>query len=383
MFRKRFTLDGSVELEEQLARLCERVLAGVRGIVPSGRLQAVLLGGGYGRGEGGVYRTPEGDLPYNDLEFYVCVKGNPWIHQHRFQPAFHRLGEEVGREAGLELEFKVVSIEQLRESAVSMFYYDLYMGHRVCFGPENILEECEHHAQAERIPLFEATRLMMNRCTGLLFAAERLRRTNFTAEDADFVGRNQAKAQLGFGDAVLTVHRAYHWSAPERHHRLAGLECAEELPWLPELQRHHCLGVAFKLYPQRTLMPHADFGRQQDELIALGLQVWLWLENKRLGATFATAREYAFSRANKCPETNPLRNWLLNARTFGPGSLFDWKSLRYPRERLFNALTLLLWDPTALTSPPVLRFVQDELYSNSSSFTELIADYASLWKRFS
>src|SRR6266545_2727283 len=57
---ERFTLDGGAELEEHLAHTCESVLAGVRGIIPARKLEALLLGGGYGRGEGGVLRTETG-----------------------------------------------------------------------------------------------------------------------------------------------------------------------------------------------------------------------------------------------------------------------------------------------------------------------------------
>jgi hypothetical protein len=63
----RFTLDGDEALERHLAHTCARVLSGIRGLIPPRRLEAVLLGGGYGRGEGGVLRGPGGDRPYNDL----------------------------------------------------------------------------------------------------------------------------------------------------------------------------------------------------------------------------------------------------------------------------------------------------------------------------
>src|SRR4051794_37699748 len=72
----RFTMDGDDALEKHLTRGCEQVLSGVRGLIPAHKLEAVLLGGGYGRGEGGVLRTSEGDRPYNDLEFYVAITGN-------------------------------------------------------------------------------------------------------------------------------------------------------------------------------------------------------------------------------------------------------------------------------------------------------------------
>src|SRR5438445_13084871 len=75
----RFTLDGSDELERHLTQTCQKVLAGIQAIVPSRKLEALLLGGGYGRGEGGVLKTEAGNQPYNDLEFYVFIRGNTWL----------------------------------------------------------------------------------------------------------------------------------------------------------------------------------------------------------------------------------------------------------------------------------------------------------------
>jgi hypothetical protein len=61
---QRFTIDGSAALEQQLTELCDEVLAGVQKIVPSKLLQMLVLGGGYGRGQGGVLRTEAGDAPF-------------------------------------------------------------------------------------------------------------------------------------------------------------------------------------------------------------------------------------------------------------------------------------------------------------------------------
>src|SRR5471032_3020939 len=57
---RRFTLDGDDALERHLERTCARVLSGIRGLIPAKKLEAVLLGGGYGRGEGGVLRSLPG-----------------------------------------------------------------------------------------------------------------------------------------------------------------------------------------------------------------------------------------------------------------------------------------------------------------------------------
>src|SRR5215510_5259112 len=97
---ERFTIDGSDTLEQHLARVCDEVLAGVREIVPPRRLEAVLLGGGYGRGEGGVLVTPAGHRPYNDLEFYVFVRGKTWWNERRFGIPLHWLAERLATDAG-------------------------------------------------------------------------------------------------------------------------------------------------------------------------------------------------------------------------------------------------------------------------------------------
>src|SRR5689334_16523782 len=91
---RRFTLDGDAALEARLARICADVGAGIRATVPAPRLEGVLLGGGYGRGEGGVRHGPGGDAPYNDLEFYVFVRGPvPW-NEWRLGPALRRLAHQ-------------------------------------------------------------------------------------------------------------------------------------------------------------------------------------------------------------------------------------------------------------------------------------------------
>src|SRR6266849_4138155 len=185
----RFTLDGSAELEAQLAAICEDVLTAIRSVVPERKLEAVMLGGGYGRGEGGVLKTEAGDGPYNDLEFYICERGNRLRNERRYRGLLGKPAEALSRAVGVEVEFKITSLAHLRQSPVSMFSYDVIMGHRWLRGDHSLLQGCDHHREADRVPLSEATRLLMNRCSGLLFARQRLERQPLTAEDADFAGR--------------------------------------------------------------------------------------------------------------------------------------------------------------------------------------------------
>ncbi|MBI4658731.1 MAG: hypothetical protein HY735_07750 [Verrucomicrobia bacterium] len=451
----RFTLDGSDALEERLASLCARVRDGLKWIVPSDRLEAVLLGGGYGRGEGGVLRTADGDLPYNDLEFYVFVRGNSWLNERRWSDALRRAADEWSSEAGVHIELKILSLAKLRRCAVSMFYYDLLAGHRWVIGEEELLVGCEHHRSAERIPLSEATRLLMNRFTGVLFARDKLRRNEFTPEAHDFIVRNLAKAKLALGDAVLAAFGQYHWSCRERHRRLAQLLTkpqerrsflpphpgplprgegeslaavrpvepersfesratpfplpegegqgeeerdvrsssgighpsdfsvgpATSLPWLDDILLHHWTGLDFKLHPRFTAESFQALGDQCAEVSALGCEIWLWLETKRLRKPFDGIRSYVLSGIDKCPETGRFRNRLVSAKLFGPQILFHPKSARYPRERLLNSLPLLLWEPAALGDSVLLSLIQTELGTRGTAYGELVRAYQTLWSR--
>src|SRR5262249_38083702 len=153
------------------------------------------------------------------------------------------------------LRFEMTSLAQLRHSSVSMRSYELVMAHRWLGGHRRILSGCEHHCLARRIPMADATRLLMNSCSDLLFARLQLDEERLTAAAGEEVARALARAQLAFGDVVLTAFGHYHWSCRERLRRLLLLDVPEELSWLQTLRRHHAQGVEFKLRPQCEAHP--------------------------------------------------------------------------------------------------------------------------------
>lgn len=351
----RFTIDGSNSLEEHLAATCTHVRAGVERIIPQNKLEGLALAGGYGRGEGGVLRESGRDMPYNDLEFFVFVRGSTFTNDRRFKSALHNLGESLSPAVGLDVEFKILSASRLRRSPASMFYHDLLMGHRWIIGGDGLFTGCDHHRDAARIPLHEATRLLFNRCTGLLFAGARLAQEDFTPAAADFVGRNLAKAQLALGDVALTMAGQYHWSCRERHRRLQELAGIDA-----KLVAHHAAGVAFKLHPQRSAKTRDELAREHAALSQLAQRIFLRLEQQRLGVEFTTSADYITSSANKCPEVPLWKNLLIHLRTRGlpPGPT------RYPREHLLHKLVAMLW-----TEDP--------------ANPEALQQYAELWNCFS
>lgn len=392
----RFTMDGDEALEQHLLNTCIQVAEGVQKIIPAGKLEGLLLAGGYGRGEGGVLETPEGHQPYNDMEFYVFLRGSTLLNDRRFKAKLHHLGEQLSIQAGIEVEFKVLSLAHLRRAPVSMFSYDFVVGHRWIIGSDALFQGCEHHQEAADIPLEEATRLLFNRCSGLLFSVERLRREDFTSEDADFVGRNLAKAQLALGDAILAACGHYHWSCRERHRRFIGFQDGTVFPrtravalfselftssaLASKLLGAHEAGTAFKLHPRRSTHSREALSVRHHELVTLAWLVWSRLESLRLGQDFSSASDYVLSPSDKCPGSPGWRNALVNMRAFGLSSLFSAQAFRYPRQRLFHTLVWLLWHDSEELAD--LHQVQRELRSTASNFPGLVRAYEALWHRF-
>jgi len=379
--RPRYTTDGDASLEAHLDAVCARVRDGVTRIISERELHGILLGGGYGRGEGGVLRTPDGDLPYNDLEFYVFVRGSALPAERRHGAALRELGHALEEFAGIEVEFKLVNRRGLQRSGTTMFFHDLVSGHRVVAGSSDLLAGCAHHTDGSTIPLHEATRLLMNRCSGLLFAAERLQREEFTGEDADFVGRNIAKAQLALGDAVLVVHGLYHSSARVRGTRLSALPAPRELPDFASVVHLHGEGVAFKLRPARSAESREVLTVRHAVISTLAREVFLWLESRRLGAGFSSPRAYAESGCDKCPETPMWRNTLVNARWQGFRA-FANSPLRHPRQRLLHALALLLWEPAVFADAKISDRLASQLLKPAPDLASAVATYTPLWHRF-
>ena len=376
--------DGSVgcaeHLEDHLQNICDEFAHGVRAILPEPLLEGIALGGGYGRGEGGVLETSHGDRPYNDVEFYIFVRGHPWFAAKRFAKRLHLLAEDLGQFAEAELEFKIDSLPMLRRRSPNLFDHDLIMGHRWLLGDDRLFGGCEQHRQPQKLPISEATRLLMNRCSGLLFAREKLVPSRFQKEDADFVCRNISKTELALGDAVLIALGQYHWSCLERGQRLRRMRAAAELPWIQEVRKRHGEGIQFKLQPYRSRLSRAALLQQLLLTSSLALRVWLWLEERRLGVEFQYPTDYVASSIDKWPDPRHWRNRLANLNVFGLRSIFFPGGWRHPRNRILNALIMLLW-MRAESSPQLKREAEHELMLSRSN--GLIRAYRERWQRAS
>jgi hypothetical protein len=136
--------------------------------------------------------------------------------------------------------------------------------------------------------------------------------------------------------------------------------------------------MEFKLHPFRSTAGRAALIEQYEEVSLLARNLWLWLETRRLQAPFRSLSDYWTDSRRKCEGTPRWRNYLLNFKTFGHRSLLDPMAVRYPRERLFNTLPLLLWNGTQF-EPGETRHLQEQLRTPATNWNGLVDAYKNIW----
>jgi len=189
--------DACAEMGREIESLC----------IP--RLAGVVLGGGYGRGEGGVR---SGNALSNDLDFFaVAEDGAPEAETvAAIGEALKPVSGKWTKKLGVDVDFAVKTPWRLKHDEGRIMVQELVRGYFDVAGKKG--EELFSgiaRIDAAKLPWMEAARLMMNRGMGLLFAMAGNR-------DRAFINRNVNKCILGAGDAFLVSRGLYRWRAEDR-----------------------------------------------------------------------------------------------------------------------------------------------------------------------
>ena len=238
--RKNFTASGDKDAEN----LLERVLMEI-GNALSGTNLCVVLGGSYGRGEGGVRQDKENGILYNDLDFFVFARQKP----ANAELLLKEIAEKYEQLLKIDVDFSsVMSVRDIKNNAGRLMMQELKRGYRLVCG-EDLLAEYLPEIPAESLPFSEACRLLLNRGMGLLLADEKIRKNS---GDADFILRNINKAILGVCDALLIVKKNYKWSIDER------LKAVNESDLTDRFKEFYAMAVKFKKFPDRKAADDLD-----------------------------------------------------------------------------------------------------------------------------
>jgi hypothetical protein len=312
---------------------------------------AVVLTGGFGRGEGSLLREPGGAVrPFNDFD--ILLIGT--------KPAARRgLLNEVrqGLPASLGVDF--VDVGYIRSSDFAkaeptVFLYDLKRGSRVLWGSPCVLDAVPAFGPTA-IPLTEGTRLFLNRGLSLLSLLLMIH----AGEPAGAVRRSAAnawsKSVLAAGDSFLIERRLYHWSYATRVKRM---EEAGGLPGEEGFVRKYTDAATFKLTADFDKLPSQDPQELFADARALHEKCFRLFEQKRTFNSLDDWTEYpaVVVRAGLFPLKRRAKEAmsLLTRNALKLGELGRFARLPLVgEERRLALLPLVLYSTTGGTSQPL------------------------------
>ncbi|MDA8018978.1 MAG: hypothetical protein MPN21_16170 [Thermoanaerobaculia bacterium] len=310
-----------------------------------GQLRALILAGGYGRGEGAVVRVGRREMPYNDVDL-VPVVGRP---RRRWPLRVHAVRRSWQDRLGIHVDLsRPVTARGIRRWPHRLLWHDVVCGHRVLWGDRKAVGRSAPAYLRQPPPLIEATRLLVNRGAGLIEATRRLLLALPPDPcDEDFVRRNGFKADLAAMDALLIAYRSYHPSVFQRPSCLRRLQRKvpglARMDLLPAARR----AVRFKVFPCAVPAP-IDL-RCMGRRIARFASVLCHVETLRRGRELPGLSALAGDREPwEIDENRPARIPVNIVRQLGRGRL-DWRS---PRQSLLPEMALLL-DESPLRSASV------------------------------
>lgn len=226
----RFTAIGSARVDAMVGEAVSAIGAAI-GAMRIPHLEGVVLGGGYGRGEGGVATGPGGEeRPYNDLDFYVVADdASSAADLAEIGTRLAPLSREWTARLGIDVDFSPAKTYwRIKHDEARVMVQELVRGYIDVAGKKgDELFAAIERRPAEALPFGEAVRLLMNRGAGLLLA----RNLGVSAEEQNpsgtearnqggFAARNLNKCVLGAGDAILIARRQYAWRLEERAERI-------------------------------------------------------------------------------------------------------------------------------------------------------------------
>ena len=255
------------ELDRLVEESCAAIGAEIDALrIP--RLAGVVLGGGYGRGEGGAIekleskvgvgegkssalelqlKTPTFALS-NDLDFFAITEdGVPEAETvASIAAALEPVSKRWTERLGVDVDFAVKTPWRLKHDEDRLMVQELVHGYYDVAGckGEELFAGIARREPSE-LPVGEATRLLMNRGMGLLLAkskdgwSSKLELENGTIPlsnselelCSNFVNRNINKCVLGAGDARLIAAGEYRWKAEDRAAALGDALYASAVEW--------------------------------------------------------------------------------------------------------------------------------------------------------
>jgi len=214
---------------------------------------AILVNGGFGKGEGSVKRVNGHVIPLNDYDIIVVTK-----RPHRFLSFHSDALENFAESLGIHLDIDLFWMPLLRFVSKRLYWYDLKFGSQVIYGDEKVVRLIPIN-YGDKPPLDEGLRLLFHRMAGLIeFFNPLYIRDGCNPRQSELIIYNSIKAISACCESLLILAHKWHTSCIERCYTFSKCyrnnfpELAHIIPDLADANVDACL---FRLYPSFEEFP--------------------------------------------------------------------------------------------------------------------------------
>jgi len=338
-------------------------------------LRALVLGGGYGRGEGGVSVRQGRELPFNDYDWFVVVNGMPRRRRAAYARRLREAGMRLSAAFGVDVDFSSPkTIGELRRMPFTLMWTALRLGHLVALGDTNVMSAYPH-ADIGKLPFEEVLRLLTNRGMGLLLARDRLAGPPGGSADCDFVARNIHKASLAAGDALLVVHGAYDHSYRRRAEAFSRLSARSDVAAFG-MGDLYAAAVRYKLRPDEPSW--GSLGERCGAVVSRYPAILYHLAERLFRRPVRDYRGYVDALLRNVGDGALPRRLALTARDCGIAAVFDCWGRHHPRRRIQMAMPSLLFGDTTV---PAVEVASALRVARGAPLAQLRSRFDALWQR--
>jgi hypothetical protein len=268
-----FTYYNNKETEKVLNQVMQEVATVFNELFSEQETAALIVIGGYGRGEGGIVRKNDTYHPHNNIDFLYIHHGR--ISQKVVALANAKL-QEISKKYDIGIDMSAINRQKLLNLKGLVVSYDMRYGHKTILGDSTFLKENASFSLYNIDPT-DVRQLLINRGTLLLINRVLLNKETLTTEEKKLIIKHAIKAIIGYGDALLYFNDAYHWSYAQK---LTNMTEQKNIP--EEVKTLYSEAMLFRFRPDYEKFLEKDLHAWNDELLHILSQIHLQCEKMNL-----------------------------------------------------------------------------------------------------
>lgn len=282
----KFTVCGTEKVELLIQDMVEEIATAIISDLNEGDYEALIMLGGYGRGEGGVIIENGEEKPHNNFDFILISKNKNEAENAELKKKLMVQISEKSQKLNIGIDISVISAKKLQNADCRIIWYDMRFGHKTIYGNPDFVPSLTRFS-IDKIPSWDARNLMVNRGTLMIINDLILQKDYLDYNLKKLIVKHIIKAIIGYGDTLLFFLDDYNWSYVQKQKNMR-----KRTDVNPKFKAIYEEAMNFRFQPDYPKYLIRDLYAWAEELRGIFKEVFLVCETKRLQQKSISWDEY-------------------------------------------------------------------------------------------